>query len=124
MLSKRDREEIQKIVQDELKNALFRTITIERSARQQNEPEKVIRDEEWNVLDFLATYIPRIEGALRGLQEDVDKMKNHVATNNKNLEIVGKTLLSMEKAARILAIVAEKNRPALLTDKENFIPPI
>jgi hypothetical protein len=99
----KDKEEIRKIVQDELKLALCRKITIERGPSQQGDPEKVIKEEEWNVLDFMAAYAPRIEAALRGMQADVDRTKNKVLEQNAKIDVIGLTLLGLEKSARKLA---------------------
>ncbi|MBW2024364.1 MAG: hypothetical protein JRH08_00745 [Deltaproteobacteria bacterium] len=107
MLSKKDKEEIRQMIQEELKAALFRKITIERGPRKQGDPEKVIKEEEWNVLDFLAAYLPRIEAAMRGMQEDLDHTKNKVETYNRKLEAVAQTLLGMEKAAKKVALLSD-----------------
>ena len=110
MLSKRDKEEIRNIIQGELKEALCRTITIERGPRQQGDPEKVVKEEQWNVLDFLATYLPRIEAALRGMQEDVDHAKNGVAVQGEKIAAIGQILLSMETAAKRQASILDQVR--------------
>lgn len=110
MLTQNDRSAIRALIQDELKLALCRKITIERGPRTQGDPEKVIKEEEWNVLDFMAVYLPRIEGALRGMQEDVDKTKNTVAKTEEKIETVGKILLNMEQAAKMLAAASDQIR--------------
>ena len=108
MLTQNDRNAIRAMIQEELKAALCRKITIERGPRAQGDPEKVIREEEWNVLDFLAVYLPKIEGALRGMQEDVDKTKNSVAGTSAKVSAIGNSLLGMEKAAKMLAVAADR----------------
>ena len=108
MLTKGDRDAIREIIREELKEALWRKITIERGPRQQGDPERVIKEEEWNVLDFMAAYAPRIEGALRGMQEDVDHAKNNVAGVIDRINAIGSTLLGMEQAACRLAEASDK----------------
>jgi len=108
MLSKGDKEAIREIVRGELKEALCRMITIERGPRQQGDAEKVVREEQWNVLDFMAAYAPRIEAALRGMQEDVDRTKNNVAGVVDRINAIGSTLLGMEQAACRLADASGK----------------
>jgi len=103
----KDKIEIRKIIQEDLKAALVRTITIERGPRQQGDPEKVIKEEQWNVLDFMAAYAPKIEGALRGMQEDVDRTANSVKRQEDRISAVGQVLLSMETAAKRLAIFSD-----------------
>jgi len=63
---------------------------------------------EVNVLDQIVKYLPYIEGAIRGIQEDVDKMKNNVAGNNEKLRVVGETLIRMEQGARNISLFADK----------------
>jgi hypothetical protein len=104
----RTSELVRGVIREELKAALFRTITIERGPRQQGDPEKVVKEEQWNVLDFLAAYLPKLEGALRGLQEDTDKTKNRVSESVARLEAIGGILLGMESAAKTLAALSDR----------------
>jgi len=119
MLTKKDKEEIRRIVREELKEALFRRIAIERGPRQQGDPEKVVKEEEWNVLDFLAVYLPRVEGALRGVQEDVDKTKNRVLENSAKIQVVGETLLGLEDSAKKIAMLGQVAKARVITDRTN-----
>lgn len=107
MLSKGDKEAIRNMIREELKSALVRMITIERGPRQQGDHEKVIRDEEWNVLDFMAAYAPKIEAALRGMQEDVDKTRNKIDHVSSCVEAIGTVLIGMEQSAKRLAMASD-----------------
>lgn len=100
-------DEIRAIIQQELKLALCRTITIERGPRQQGDPEKVVKEEQWNVLDFMAAYLPKIEAALRGMQEDVDHAKNSVDEQAARIGAIGQVLLTMETSAKRLAAFSD-----------------
>ncbi len=113
MLTKKDKAAIRQIIQEELKDAFFRKITIERCPRGPGDPEKVIKEEDWNILDFLLGYIPKIEGALRGMQEDIDRAKNNIAGNNKRLEAIGNVLIGMEQAAKTIAMISDEVKKAL-----------
>lgn len=131
MLTQNDRNAIRDLIRDELKSALVRTITIERGPRQQGDPEKVIKEEQWNVLDFLAAYAPKIEAALRGMQEDVDKTKNAVAVSAMKVEAIGKILLGLEQSALRLAAAGDEVKRlgfgapdlSLLSDRSDPIDP-
>ena len=103
MISKKDELRLREMIQQELKAALYRRITIEKGPRKQGDPEKTVTEEEWNVLDFLCVYLPKIEAALRGMQEDLDHTKNNLAANNNALKVVGEALMSMESSAKRLA---------------------
>lgn len=108
MLTRNDREAIREMIREELREALCRTITIERGPRQQGDPEKVIKEEQWNVLDFMAAYAPKIEAALRGMQEDVERTKNKMDSLSSNMEIIGSVLLGMEQSAMQLAAASDR----------------
>jgi hypothetical protein len=107
VLTENDRKAIRQIIQEELKEALFRTITIERGPRQQGDPEKVVKEETWHVLDFLAAYMPKIEAALRGMQEDVDRAANSAARQEDRVAAIGQVLLGIETAAKRLAAFSD-----------------
>ena len=103
MISKKDELRLREMIQQELKAALYRRITIEKGPRKQGDPEKTVTEEEWNVLDFFCVYLPKIEAALRGMQEDLDHTKNSLAANNNALKVVGEALMAMESSAKRLA---------------------
>ena len=56
--------------------ALIRTVKVE-SGRDNPGGPPVIKEEKWNILDFIAKMIPYQEGALRGMQTDANKAANH-----------------------------------------------
>ena len=58
-------------------------------------------------MDFFVVYLPKIEAALRGMQEDIDHTKNNLADNNKALKMVGETLMAMEASAKKLAELSD-----------------
>jgi len=108
MLSKKDKEEIKVLFAEEFNKAMTRIITVERGPRKQGDPEKVVKEEEWNILDWIAGYIPYLEGALRGMQEDIDHTKNELSHNSEKLQAIGQTLIDMEQAALSLADFSTK----------------
>ena len=55
--------------------ALIRTVKVE-SGRDNPGGPPVIKEEKWNILDFIAKMIPYQEGALRGIQSDSNKVFN------------------------------------------------
>ena len=101
MLSKRDIKIVREIIQEELKAALVRTVTIERGPEKQGDPEKVVKEEQWNVLDFMAAYMPKIEGALRGVQADVDQAKNQVHHMTGIMLGQEQSIMALGKAAQL-----------------------
>ena len=75
MLSKKDKTEIRTLIGEEFSKALTRTIEVERCPRKQGDPVKAVKDEAWNIIDFITGYFPYIEGALRGVQDDAHDAK-------------------------------------------------
>lgn len=102
MLSKKDKEEIRKLFAEEFNKAMTRKILVERGARKQGDPEKKTVEEEWNVLDWLVGYLPYVEGAIRGVQKDVDSTKNKSVNMLKGIEVVSHILLGQEKGIKKL----------------------
>ena len=119
ILNKEDKEDIRKIIQEELKASLVRTVTVEYGPRKQGDPEKVIKTEEWNVLDWFAVYAPKIEAALRGLQADVDRTVNSVDRQDFKIDTIGQVLLSMEQSAKTIAMLSDNIRNSSLGLIEN-----
>lgn len=93
------REELWEVVQKELSVALTRDITVHK-APPNSEPYN--ETERWNVLDFMAGYLPHIQGALLGVQEDVNKANNKTDENATKLQALSQTLIGMEQAAMSL----------------------
>ncbi|MEG6552679.1 hypothetical protein V6C53_20790, partial [Desulfocurvibacter africanus] len=83
------REVVQEVVQDELKAALVRTITVQKGPDKQGDPQQRVETMEVSVLDFLAKYLPDIEGRLLGMQADVDCARNRVADLRTQVQGVG-----------------------------------
>ncbi len=119
MLSKTDREDIREIIREELKTALFTTITVERGPEKNGDPEKVVKEEEWNVLHFLAAYLPQIQGALRGMQEDTNKANNRSIEGSGKFQALGELLIGLEESVTIMARFAQAlNQSGLLENME------
>lgn len=101
------REELRGVIQEELNAALTRDITI-RKAPPDSEPYN--ETERWNVLDFMAGYLPHIQGALLGMQEDTNKANNKADNNAAKLQALGQTLAGMEQAAMSLVELRDSVR--------------
>jgi len=111
---KKKLEDLDKVVEKGMREALYRTITVVKGPRKQGDPEKRVETEEVHVLDFLCHYLPLIEASMRGMQADIGKTKNNVSRNNdqlqitnKVLETMGKTLLDMEASAKMIAMFSD-----------------
>jgi len=66
-----------------------------------------------NVIDQVVKYLPFVEGAIRGMQEDIDKAKNNIAGNNARLEAIGGALIGMENGARSIAMLSDEIKKQL-----------
>lgn len=74
--SDKGRELVGQIVRSAVESALARTIKVETRRDPNNMGEAVIKEEVCNVLDFLARYLPYVEGAIRGCQADAAAARN------------------------------------------------
>jgi hypothetical protein len=110
MLSKKDKDEIRAVIRDEISAALTRRVRVERGPRKQGDPqEKRVVEEEWNLIDYIAGYMPYVEGAIRGVQEDVDNAKNDVTR-------MAKVLLTLEQSFYQIAALADGIRESGLLE--------
>ncbi|EGJ51795.1 hypothetical protein [Desulfocurvibacter africanus] len=107
------REVVREVVQDELKAALVRSITVQKGPDKQGDPQQRVETVEVSVLDFLAKYLPDIEGRLLGMQADVDCARNRVAELSGQVQAVGRTLVALEQPMRRVAAFSDACRPAL-----------
>jgi len=118
MLSKKDRE----WVEAKFKEYLFRTITVEKAARGPGEVDKRIEKQNRYILDVLVEYLPYMEGAWRGVQEDVDKMKSRQMKLEEQVEKVGQLLTALENAITTMARFAVvMQRSGLLESMEHMV---
>ena len=58
-----------------MSQAMTRTIKME-SGRDNPGGPPVVKEETWNMVDWLIEYMPHTEGALRGIQSDANKAAN------------------------------------------------
>lgn len=99
---------LRKIIREELALALTRTLLVETGPKNQGDPEgKVTKEININMLDFWTEYAPKIEGALRGMQEDVDHTKNRVVEQSEKISAIGSVLIDMESSALKLAMASD-----------------
>lgn len=110
------REELRNVVQEELNMALTRDITV-RKAPPDSEPYN--ETERWNVLDFMAGYLPHIQGALLGMQEDVNKTNNKADNNAAKLQALGQTLAGMEQTA--MSLVQLRDEVKQITENPGLV---
>ena len=109
-MNKKDKGILRDIVRQELESALCREITVERGPRKNGDPEKTLDMVRGSVLDFLAEYLPRIEGALRGLQADINRTNNRVTGQVKKIDLLGQTLVDLEQPIRQISGFSDELR--------------
>ena len=108
---------IRDIVQTELKAALVRTIEVEKASRPgEGEPKegKVFEKVEVNVLEWFTSYLPYIEGALRGMQKDIGKVNNKIFKDlSPTIKAMGSIFIKHEKDLIEINKLARKLKPIL-----------
>lgn len=75
---------------------------------------------------FWVDYLPFYEAAVRGCQEDIDKLKNNVSVSNEilkqnsdNVERLANIFIGVEKAIKVLASVSVELRKRLIKEGSN-----
>lgn len=103
-------KKLRKIIHEEVFKALEVNVTWERHTDDQGKPLPYpeTKTEKSNVTVLLHMFIPRIEGALRGMQEDVSKMKNKVDENTNSLQAITSIFFALENSIRQVAQVSEE----------------
>jgi len=96
MLSRGDKNWIKKTIQEEFKEALLWKITVDKGIRKPGDLERHYETEDVNVLAFLAKYLPFVEGALRGVQEDTDNTNNKILDLPQKIETIANVLIDSE----------------------------
>ena len=72
---------LRRMIRHEFRLALFREIDVEEAARPGEDPPRegrVAKKIRVNVLEWFTSYLPYIEGALRGMQSDVGKVNDKI----------------------------------------------
>lgn len=102
MLSKKDREDIRALFAEEFNKAMTWKFKYEKGPRKQGDPEKLEVEEEWNIFAWLAQYIPYLEGAMRGMQADTNKMTNAATKALEGIKAMSELFTENEKGFKAL----------------------
>ncbi len=87
MLSKKDLQAIRLIIQEELTALVMRDVVMEKAPRKPGDPPKHTEKLTVNVIDEIAKYMPYVEGAVRGMQADVEQNTNSVTKLGNAIEL-------------------------------------
>ncbi|MCK5139690.1 MAG: hypothetical protein KAQ85_07610 [Thermodesulfovibrionia bacterium] len=105
---------IKDIIHKELHNALYRDIKVIKSPRPGEDPpeegKEVFEKKSVNVLEWFTTYLPYVEGALRGMQGQLAKLDNNLTPQVKS---TSKILIQCEKDIKEISKLATKLKPVL-----------
>lgn len=111
MLSKKDIQNIvealRPLIAEEIEKALMIDVLVEKGPRKQGDPEKVVVHEKMPFKEWAGIYMPYIEAAMRGMQENVCLASNNVQRLNEKVQMVGKTMLGMHQSARKIARLSD-----------------
>jgi hypothetical protein len=113
------KEDLRKIIREEVEKALTVKVTWEKKQNDDGTPlaHPEIKTTESNLCELLHHYIPRIEGAIRGMQEDIDKTKENLVTFSeshiemrKAMESVGRIMIAAESSIKEIMDFSKKTR--------------
>ena len=111
-------EKIRRVIREELKNALYRDIKVIKSPRPGEDPpeegKEVFEKKDVNVLEWFTTYLPHIEGVLKGMQKDIGQVNNKIFKDlSPAIEAMRKIFLKHEKDMVEISKLATKLKPIL-----------
>ena len=113
------KEDLRKMIREEIEKALTVKFTWEKRQNDDGTPlaHPEIKTVDSNLCELLHHYIPRIEGAIRGMQQDIDKTKENLVTFSeshiemrKAMESVGRIMIATESSIKELADFSKKTR--------------
>lgn len=126
MISKKDinkiAEALRPIIAEEIEKAHTRKLTVEYGPRKPGDPEKVIKEEEWNIMDWIVKYMPYIEGSMRGMQKDVNKTSNKIIILTDQTNQIGNCLMTMEDSAKKIAWLSDQIQNNVLLPNDTHKP--
>lgn len=104
MLSKKDEAKIRKIIQEELKDALFREITVERNIpdKKGDVPGRIEKSTS-NLLDMLVVDVPRLAQSVAGAEEAANQARNRSIEALEKVNILGKTIAAVSGSIKTMA---------------------
>lgn len=102
---------IGQIVIKAVNQALAREIQFEDRKADPGNPK--IKTENWNVLDWLCKYLPSLEGAMRGVQNDADQARNRaIETRDMVARAIEKTHMQSSLDNNIIEIESHPTKRA------------
>lgn len=109
MLSQKDKLFLRQLIKDEMQLALTIRVKIERNKDMETGQKLAVpftEEKDIYLPAFLSEYIPYLEGAVRGQQEQVCKASNNVIKVQESVQAMAGIMLGYEKAVMALAKIA------------------
>ena len=108
MLSKKDLDQIRIIIQEELKAAF--TIEIQYEKYDKEKGMKELKIEERFLPEWLVDLQPYLIGALRGMQEDCNKVNNKSIGIIDNIKALSQIMIDNENVLKCLASISDRTK--------------
>lgn len=105
MLTKKDLENIRQIVKEETERALTVEVTYERFDKTTGVTER--KNENVYLPAWWIQHLPEMEGALRGMQTDVNKATNRASETKQGMEKIVGILLASENSLKRLSAISD-----------------
>jgi hypothetical protein len=125
MLSKKDVKLIRELIREEFKEALFRTITIEKKAKGPGEVDGKIETSTQNLLDQLVMDLPvwvqslgLMEGEVTKNTDAVNGVISLVGSLQESFMVMAKFVAALQEMG-IMAMIEEELKPIEITDEAN-----
>jgi len=108
MLSKKDLDQIRTIIQEELKAAL--TIEVQYEKYDKEKGMKELKTEKHFLPEWLVDLQPYLIGALRGMQEDCNKVNNKTLDIVDNVRQLSGIMLQAEDSLKCISAISDKDK--------------
>lgn len=103
-----------KFIKDSIKEAVIEALTVEMTIEKVRDEKtgqplavKQVKTEKTFLPSFLAQILPYYEGALRGMQKDVEKNNNKIIGVDEKIQAVGDILIQTENSLKALAALSD-----------------
>ena len=124
MLTKGDKQFIKQAIREGIKEALTVEWTLEKVRDEKTGQPLAIKEtkkEKVFIPSMFIQLMPYLEGAIRGVQEDISKNNNKINIMTKKVQSVGNILLQAEESFRMLASSADRAKQVNTTKETNYI---
>ena len=110
MLKEKDKEFIKQSIKDGIQEALTVEWTVEKVRDEKTGQPLAVKETKKEKVFIPSVFIqlmPYLEGALRGMQKDVNKNNNKVENMQNQIQVIGSIMAQTEDSLKIIAVISD-----------------